>query len=57
MSLKEYEPALMEQDSWVGTFIDGAAVTLFGDTLTLVNGGVTMILTDRKVDDPDRPLP
>ena len=50
------EPPLMAQDVWVGTFLDGATVTLAGDTLTLVNGGVTMTLTDRKVADPDRPL-
>lgn len=59
MSLKACEPPLMEQDTWVGTFIDGATVTLAGETLILVNGGVTMKLTDRTgtVDDPDRPLP
>ena len=50
------DPPLMEQDTWVGTFIDGAAVTLAGDKLTLVHGAVTMTLTDRVVADPDRPL-
>lgn len=55
MTLKACEPSLMEQDTWVGTFIDGATVTLAGDTLTLVNGGVTMTLTVLKVADLDRP--
>jgi len=50
------EPPLMAQDTWVGTFMDGAVVTLAGDTLTLANGGVTMTLVDRVVADPDRPL-
>ncbi len=47
---------LMKQDTWVSSFLAGAAVTLAGDTLTLKNGDVTMTLTDRKVADPDRPL-
>ena len=50
------EPALMAQDAWVGTFLDGASMTLAGDTLTLKNGDVTMTLVDRVVADPDRPL-
>ena len=50
------DPALMAQDTWVGGFVDGATVTLAGDTLTLAQGGVTMTLVDRKVADPDRPL-
>jgi heat shock protein HslJ len=47
---------LMKQDTWVGSFLGGAAVTLDGATLTLKNGEVTMTLTDREVADPDRPL-
>jgi heat shock protein HslJ len=47
---------LMKQDTWVSSFLGGAAVTLAGDTLTLKNGDVTMTLTDRRVADPDRPL-
>lgn len=50
------DPAHMEQDAWVGGFIDGASVTLTGDTLTLGHGDVTVTLTDREVADPDRPL-
>jgi heat shock protein HslJ len=50
------DPPLMAQDTWVGSFIDGATVTLAGDTLTLGHGDVTMTLTDRVVADPDRPL-
>jgi len=46
----------MAQDTWVGAFVGGAAVTLAGDTLTLKNGDVTLTLTDREVADPDRPL-
>ena len=47
---------LMAQDTWVGSFVDDAAVKLAGDTLTLSNGDVTMTLRDREVADPDRPL-
>jgi heat shock protein HslJ len=50
------EEPLMAQDTWVASFLGGAAVTLSGDTLTLRNGDVTMTLTDREVADPDRPL-
>jgi heat shock protein HslJ len=50
------EPALMDQDTWVGAFLDGATVTLTGDTLTLGHGDVTLTLVDREVADPDRPL-
>jgi heat shock protein HslJ len=50
------EQPLMNQDSWLVSFLGGAKVTLAGDTLTLANGDVTMSLTDRKVADPDRPL-
>lgn len=50
------DPARMAQDTWVGSFVDGASITLAGDTLTLAHGDVTMTLLDRVVADPDRPL-
>jgi heat shock protein HslJ len=50
------EPALMDQDAWLGGFLDGAIVAVSGDTLTLANDGVTLTLLDREVADPDRPL-
>ena len=50
------DPALMDQDAWLGGFLDGAFVTLAGDMLTLAKDGVTLTLLDREVADPDRPL-
>jgi heat shock protein HslJ len=50
------DQARMAQDAWVSTFVDGAAVVLAADSLTLANSGVTMNLTDRRVADPDHPL-
>jgi heat shock protein HslJ len=50
------EPRLMDQDTWVGQFVGGATAALEGNALTLANGGVSMLLTDRAVADPDRPL-
>jgi len=50
------DPALMAQDQWLASLLDGAAVTLDGDTLTLAKDGVTLTLVDREVADPDRPL-
>ncbi len=50
------DPALMDQDAWLAGFLDGAAFTLAGDTLTLAKDGVTLALLDREVADPDRPL-
>jgi heat shock protein HslJ len=50
------DPALMDQDAWLAGFLDGATVTLIGDTLALANDGVTLTLVDREVADPDRPL-
>ena len=47
---------LMAQDTWVASFVGGAAISLAGDTLTLGHAEVTMTLTDREVADPDRPL-
>lgn len=49
-------PALMEQDTWLAGFLDGAAVALDGATLGLAHEGVTLTLLDREVADPDRPL-
>lgn len=50
------DPALMDQDRWLAGHLDGATITLAGDTLTLANDGVGLILLDREVADPDRPL-
>jgi heat shock protein HslJ len=50
------DPALMAQDRWLAAFLDGAALALDGDTLTLANGEVVLSLLDREVADPDRPL-
>jgi heat shock protein HslJ len=50
------DPALMQQDRWVAAFVDGAAISLTGDTLTLEDGDLTVTLTDREVADPDRQL-
>jgi heat shock protein HslJ len=50
------DPALMDQDPWLGGFLDGASIALAGDMLTLAKDGVTLTLLDREVADPDRPL-
>lgn len=50
------EQSLMDQDTWLESFLGGATVRVEGDTLTLANGEVTMTLKDREVADPDRPL-
>ena len=50
------EEPLMAQDQWVAGFLPDAAVTLDGDTLTLVKGDVTLIATDKEVARPDKPL-
>ncbi len=50
------DPALMDQDSWLAAFLDGASIALAGDTLSLAKDGVTLTLLDREVADPDRPL-
>jgi heat shock protein HslJ len=50
------EQPLMDQDAWLGAFLDGATVTLDGDTLTLAKEGTTVTLSDKEVADPDRPL-
>lgn len=50
------EASLMAQDQWLAAFLPDAGIVLDGDTLTLARDGVTLILTDRVVADPDRPL-
>jgi len=51
------EPPLMDQDTWLAEFLSsGPAVTLDGDTLTLTSGDVSIVLVDRIVADPDRPI-
>jgi heat shock protein HslJ len=50
------EPPLMDQDAWLGSFLDGAAATLDGDMLTLTKEGTTLTLQDEEVANPDRPL-
>jgi heat shock protein HslJ len=50
------EDPLMAQDQWVAAFLPDAAVTLDGDTLTLVKGDVTLTATDKEVATPDKPL-
>ena len=47
---------LMAQDAWIGAFVNGAAIRLAGDTLTLSKDGVTLTATDRAVVQPDPPL-
>jgi heat shock protein HslJ len=51
------DPALMEQDSWLASFLSSRpTVDVAGDTLTLGGGDVSITLVDREVADPDRPL-
>jgi heat shock protein HslJ len=47
---------LMAQDQWISAFLPGAAITLDGDTLTLVKDAVTLTATDKAVARPDKPL-
>jgi heat shock protein HslJ len=50
-------PELMEQDSWVASFLSARpTIALDRDTLTLSGGDVTITLLDREVAEPDRPL-
>lgn len=47
----------MEQDAWVADFLtSGPRLAIAGDELTLTGDHVTIVLTDRRVVDPDRPL-
>src|SRR3990172_738506 len=50
------EPPLMDQDRWVADLLDGATVALDDDTLTLTKGVIHVVLLDREIADPDRPL-
>ena len=50
------EEPLMAQDQWISAFVNGAAVTLEGDTLTLAKDGVTITATDKEVAKPDLPV-
>jgi heat shock protein HslJ len=47
---------LMAQDQWISAFVNGAAITLDGDTLALVKDGVTVTATDKEVAKPDLPV-
>ena len=47
---------LMAQDQWISAFVNGAAITLEGDTLTLAKDGVTVTATDKEVARPDLPV-
>lgn len=47
----------MEQDAWVADFLtSGPRLAIEGDELTLTGERITIVLTDRRVADPDRPL-
>jgi heat shock protein HslJ len=50
------EEPLMAQDQWISAFVNGAAITLEGDTLTLAKDGVTVTATDKEVAKPDLPV-
>ena len=50
------EEPLMAQDQWISAFVNGAAVALEGDTLTLAKDGVIVTATDREVAKPDLPV-
>ncbi len=51
------EPDLMDQDQWFAEFLGGSpSFTLDGDTLTIAGPAVTVVLQERSVVDPDRPL-
>ena len=50
-------PDLMEQDRWLAEFLGSSpAWALDGDDLTLSSGVTELVLLDREVADPDRPL-
>ena len=50
-------PELMDQDQWLIAFLEGGpSLVVSGDTLTLRDGDDELVLTDRVVADPDRPL-
>jgi len=48
---------LMEQEAWVADLLTGRpTLRLSGDELTLTGETITMVLLDREIVDPDRPL-
>ena len=51
------EPALMEQDDWLASFVTaGPTVALAGDTLTLTGDAAAITLVDDEVAEPDLEL-
>lgn len=51
------EQDLMDQDQWLAGFLEGGPTAVVdGDELTLSDGATELVLTDRVVADPDRPL-
>ncbi len=50
------EQPRMDQDTWLAGFVNGAAISLDGATLTLVKDGVTLTLVDEQIANPDKPL-
>ncbi len=46
----------MQQDAWLATLLSGSTISLAGDTLTLDDGTIQLMLQDREVADPDRPI-
>jgi heat shock protein HslJ len=51
------DPDLHAQDDWIGEVLTGTtAWSLDGDVLTLTSGDTEIVLLDRVVADPDRPL-
>jgi heat shock protein HslJ len=50
------DAALMDQDTWIAGFLDGAAMTTDGQTLVLTKDGVTLTLMDEETANPDRPI-
>ena len=48
---------LMDQDAWLAGFLTARpTLVLAGNDLTVAGGGTTIVLLDRRVADPDRPL-
>lgn len=51
------DPPLMEQDTWLAGLLTGKpVVTLAGDNLTLDHDETVLVLRDRRVADPARPM-
>ena len=47
---------LMQQDQWLARLLGGATIALVGDTLTLDDGTIRLMLKDREVASPDKPI-